>query len=166
MYTFEKWCLKFSAVEPRKGSKKMLGPNNRWIKERRVIKKRSPRRSELFWLCYWFPVWPCVALWITPQSIKLSPFWPCELIILRLRMNSCPHTNIAELAQTCRRREMETAKESWCSVDQTPCTYMDFHGGASLHATHSFLEVFQDIPITVCNYPSQGSRNSTRHGEK
>ena len=34
-----------------------------------------------------------------------SPFSTCELIILGSRMNSCPHMNIAELAQTCRRRE-------------------------------------------------------------
>ena len=43
---------------------------------------------------------------------------------------------------------------------------MDFHGGAGLYATHSFLEVFQDIPITVCNYPSQGSGNSRRLREE
>ena len=43
---------------------------------------------------------------------------------------------------------------------------MDFHGGAGLYATHSSREVFQDIPITVCNYPSQGSGNSTRLREE
>ena len=43
---------------------------------------------------------------------------------------------------------------------------MDFHAGAGLYATHSFLEVFRDILITVCNYPSQGSGNSWRRREK
>ena len=50
-------------------------------------------------------------------------------------------------------------------MGQTRWTYMDFPGGG-LYATHSFLEVFRDILITVCNYPSQGSGNLLRRHEK
>lgn len=37
---------------------------------------RRPGRFEFqFWLSHWFPMWPCVNLWITSQS-KIEGLWP------------------------------------------------------------------------------------------